>query len=879
MRLERLTEGARGVLEAAFSGALESRQQGVEPLHLLHALLEQEGGIAPDLLAHLGVTVGALRTQVDERLAQLPTADHVAPSDQYISRELTNVLTAAEKAADSRKDRYVAVEHLLLGLLQERSPAKDLLEDSGVRAQALEKSLESLRMQGQTVDSREHEKELKSLEKYSRDLTALAREHQLDPVIGRDDEVRRVIQILSRRTKNNPVLIGDPGVGKTAIVEGLAERIVQGDVPEGLKEKTIAALDMGSLLAGSKFRGEFEERLKAVVKEVEKSEGRVVLFIDEMHTLVGAGATEGGAMDASNLLKPGLARGTLHCIGATTTDEYRKHIEKDPALERRFQPVPVQEPTVEDTISILRGLKERYELHHGVEIHDSALVAAATLTARYIPDRHLPDKAIDAVDEAASMVRLSLDSRPPAVDQLVRRIRQLEVERVSLKKESDPASKERLSRLERELANLREQEDKLLARWRKEKAKVDEVRQVRKLLDQAKIEETEAERAGDLEKVARVRYGKIPELQKNLEKITGSAKKASTSDQNLLHEEVDAEDIAQVVSKWSGVPVARMMQGEMQRLLGMEAALKQRIVGQDEAIAAVARAVRRSRSGLADPNRPMGVFLFLGPTGVGKTFLAQTLAEFLFHDSKAMVRIDMSEYMEKHSVARLIGAPPGYVGYEEGGQLTEAVRRRPYTVILFDEVEKAAPEVMNVLLQLLDEGRMTDGKGHTVDGRNTLVIMTSNLATEALRSELPEDQKRAAVDKALRSFFRPEFLNRVDDVILFHSLTSKDIEGIVDLQLQAVEARLKDRRIRLRASNEAKKLLAEAGFDSEFGARPLRRTIQRLVVDPLTTKLLEGDIRDGTEVTLDVKDGVLRVQGASATRKAKSETPSPPTAA
>ncbi len=870
MRLDRLTDGARSALEQAFRFALEARHQGVEPLHLLLALLEEEGGIIPDLLSGQGVNLQALRTQVEERIAQFPSADHVAPAEQYISRELGNVLTAAEKAAESQKARYVAIEHLLLGLLKERSSAKEVLEDSGARTGAVEKALEALRAQGQTVDSREHEKELKALEKFSRDLTALAREHKLDPVIGRDDEIRRVIQILARRTKNNPMLIGDPGVGKTAIVEGLALRIVQGDVPESLKDKTIAALDMGAMLAGSKFRGEFEERLKSVVKEVEKSDGRVVLFIDEMHTLVGAGATEGGAMDASNLLKPALARGTLHCIGATTTDEYRKHIEKDPALERRFQPVPVQEPSVEDTISILRGLKDRYELHHGVQIHDSALVAGATLSARYLPDRHLPDKAIDAIDEAASMVRLSLDSRPPEIDQLVRRIRQLEVEKVSLKKESDPASKERLSRLERELANLREQEDKLLAKWKKEKEKVDEIRRVRKELEHARIDEAEAERAGDLETVARLRYGKVPELQRQIEALTAKAK-SGPSQENLLREEVDEEDVAQVVSKWSGVPVARMMQGEMQRLLKMEATLKSKIVGQDEAIAAVSRAVRRSRSGLADPSRPMGVFLFLGPTGVGKTYLAQTLAEFLFHDAKALVRIDMSEYMEKHSVARLIGAPPGYVGYEEGGQLTEAVRRRPYTVVLFDEVEKAAPEVMNVLLQLLDEGRLTDGKGHTVDCRNTLVIMTSNLATEALRSGAPEAESRAEVDKALRSFFRPEFLNRLDDVVLFHALTPTDIEGIVDLQLDAVASRLKERRIHLTATPAAKTLLAEAGFDPEFGARPLRRTIQRLVVDALTTKLLEGEIRDGEDVVVDVKDGVLKVVLSSSTRRSKSE--------
>ncbi len=858
MKLERLTDAARGALERAFSLALEHRHQAVEPAHLLLSLLDEEGGMVPGLLGGLSVDLSRLRNSTEDALAREPVAEHVAPAEQYLSKDLANALDAAEKAAQAKKDRYVAVEHLLLGLLKTPSPVKGLLESSGVSVAGVEKALAGLRAPGETVDSRDREKQYKALEKYSRDLTALARSHKLDPVIGRDDEIRRVIQILSRRTKNNPVLIGDPGVGKTAIVEGLAQRIAQGDVPEGLKDKTVAALDLGALLAGSKFRGEFEERLKGVLKDVERSDGRVILFIDEVHTLVGAGAVEGGAMDASNLLKPALARGTLRCVGATTTEEYRKYIEKDAALERRFQPVVVREPSVEDAISILRGLKERYELHHGVRIHDSALVAAATLSARYIPDRHLPDKAIDVIDEAASMVRLSLDSRPPEIDQLTRRIRQLEVERVSLKKENDAASRERLSALERELSNLKEEESQLLARWKKEKEKVDVIRRLQEELDRARTEESEAERVGDLEKVARLRYGTIPEIQRQLEAKVREVNQGPGGE-SLLREEVDEEDVAQVISKWSGVPVARMMEGEMQRLLTMEEVLRERVVGQDEAIEAVSRAVRRARSGLADPNRPMGVFLFVGPTGVGKTYLAQTLADYLFHDPKAMVRIDMSEYMEKHSVARLIGAPPGYVGYEEGGQLTEAVRRRPYTVLLLDEVEKAAPEVMNVLLQLMDEGRLTDGQGRTVDFRNTLVIMTSNLGTELFREEHSDAERRALVEKALRGFFRPEFLNRLDDVVLFHALARSEIVKIVELQLKGVEARLAERRIRLAVTSEAKQLLADAGFDPEFGARPLKRTLQRLVVDPLTTRILEGEVPDGSEVEVGVHGGAIHL--------------------
>ncbi len=855
MHLDRLTDAAREALEAAFRRAAELRHAAVEPDHLLAALLAAPDGPATALLRAVGAPLDRLSAAVDESLARHPTADHVAPSDQYLSRELTQALDAAEAEAARRKDRYTTVDELLLGLLSVPSAARDLLEKFGAGRAALEAALEKVRGAGRPVGSRSEEAQYQALEKYGRDLTVLARDRKLDPVVGRDEEIRRVIQILSRRTKNNPVLIGDPGVGKTAVVEGLALRIAAKDVPDALREQRIVALDLGSLLAGAKFRGEFEERLKAVLREVEGSEGRVILFIDELHTLVHAGATEGGALDASNLLKPALARGTLHCIGATTTQEYRRYIEKDAALERRFQPVPVAEPTVEDTISILRGLKERYELHHGVRILDSALVAAATLTARYIPDRHLPDKAIDAVDEAASGVRLDLDSRPGELDQLTRRIRQLEIERTALSKEKDPASRDRLVPLGRELAGLKERETALQAQWTREKEQVERLRALRGDLDKARAEEERAERSGDLESAARLRYGRVPELQKELERLARSASGAAAS--GMLREEVGEEDVAQVVSRWSGIPVSRMLQGERERLLRMEDELRLRVVGQDEAVAAVAKAVRRSRSGLADPNRPMGTFLFVGPTGVGKTELAKALAAFLFHSERALVRIDMSEYMERHTVARLVGAPPGYVGYEEGGQLTEAVRSRPYTVVLFDEVEKAHGDVVNVLLQLMDDGRLTDGQGRTVDFRNTLVIMTSNLGTEQLADASSDEERRRRIEPALRAHFRPEFLNRIDEVVIFHTLTAPEIESIVDLQLAQVEARLKDRRVALHASNAAKKFLAARGFDPDFGARPLKRTIQRLVVDPLTERLLAGGIADGATVEVGLKSGEI----------------------
>ncbi len=859
MKLERLTDASRAALERGFARAAELRHAAVEPEHLLRALLEEPEGPTAQLILGLGIAPEKVLVALEARLAQLPTAEHVAPADQYISRSLQAVLEAAEAEAAKRKDRYTSVELLFLALLTARSEAKEILADAGLRRAAVEEELKNLRGANRHVERRTEEQEYRALQKYSRDLTELARERKLDPVIGRDDEIRRVLQILSRRTKNNPVLIGDPGVGKTAVVEGLALRVAARDVPDSLKEKRILSLDLGALVAGAKFRGEFEERIKAVLGEIERAEGRIVLFIDELHTLVHAGSTEGGALDASNLLKPALARGTLHCIGATTIQEYRKYIEKDAALERRFQPILVAEPSVEDTISILRGLRERYELHHGVAIHDAALVAAAALSSRYIPDRHLPDKAIDAVDEAASMVRLAVDSRPPELDQISRRLRQLEIEKTALAKEKDAASQDRLSRLEREMANLRERETQLSVRWKKERAALEELRTLRRELEGAKAKEEEAERTGDLESAARLRFGTVPELQKRLEEQTKAAEGGPDA---LLKEEVTESDVAEVIAKWSHVPVSRLLEGETARLLGMEEELRKRVIGQDEAVTAVAQAVRRSRSGLADPNRPMGSFLFVGPTGVGKTELAKALASFLFHSEKALVRLDMSEYMEKHTVARLLGAPPGYVGYEEGGQLTEAVRTRPYTVILFDEVEKAHPDVVNVLLQLLDDGRLTDGQGRTVDFRQALVIMTSNLGTDRLAEAKDEEDRARIVQEALRGFFRPEFLNRLDDIVVFHPLSEEQILAIVDLQVAQVESRLKERRIRIALTAAARAKLAEVGYDPQFGARPLKRSVQRLLVDPLTLAMLSGKIPDGSEVHVELRRDQLELRAA-----------------
>jgi len=852
LRFEKMTVKAQEAVQSAQEVAAHHENQQIEPIHLLAALVAQTDGVVPPLLARLGIHTEALIQEIEREIGRLPKVQGFA--EQHMGRPLNDVLEQAFKEADSFKDEFVSTEHLLLAIAKrDRDPAGQLLKRQGTSHEAILQALAGVRG-NQRVTSQHPEATYAALEKYARDLTELARKQKLDPVIGRDEEIRRVMQILARRTKNNPVLIGEPGVGKTAIVEGLAQRIITGDVPDVLKTKRIVALDLAALVAGAKFRGEFEDRLKAVLKEITEAEGQIILFIDELHTLVGAGAAE-GAMDASNMLKPALARGELRAIGATTLNEYKKHIEKDPALERRFQPVLVSEPSVEDTIAILRGLKERYEVHHGVRIKDSAIIAAATLSNRYISDRFLPDKAIDLIDESAASLRMQIDSLPVEIDEIERRILQLEIERQALLKESDAHSQERRAQIEKELAKLKEESSAKKARWQNEKEAIGKIRKLKEQIEQLKAEGERYERAGELAKVAEIRYGKIAaaerELQQAQQRFASVQKNAP-----MLKEEVDEEDIAKLVSKWTGIPAGRLLEGEAQKLVHMEERLRQRVVGQDDALARVANAVRRSRAGLSDGKRPIGSFIFLGPTGVGKTELARALAEFLFDDEKLMIRIDMSEYMEKHSVSRLIGAPPGYVGYEEGGQLTEQVRRHLYSVILFDEIEKAHPDVFNVLLQILEDGRLTDGKGRTVDFRNTVLVMTSNVGSTAIAELAGKDPERARKEamEALRTSFRPEFINRIDEIVIFNPLGKEQLGKIVGLLMKNVEKLLAERQITLELKPAAQELLLREGYDPAYGARPLRRTIQRLIQDPLALEILEGAVLPGDHVVVD-RDG------------------------
>src|SRR5215469_9317444 len=868
LRFEKLTVKAQEALQDAHEVAARHENQEITPLHLLSALASQADGVVPPLLARLGIRKEALSGEVEREIGRLPRVHGF--SDQRLGRSLNDALERAFKEADNFKDEYVSTEHLFLAIAsQDRDPAGQLLKKMGASHEAILQALTGVRGT-QRVTSQNPEATYEALEKYARDLTELARKSKLDPVIGRDEEIRRVMQILARRTKNNPVLIGEPGVGKTAIVEGLAQRIVSGDVPDVLKTKRLVALDLAALVAGAKFRGEFEDRLKAVLKEITEAEGQIILFIDELHTLVGAGAAE-GAMDASNMLKPALARGDLRAIGATTLNEYKKHIEKDPALERRFQPVLVAEPTVEDTIAILRGLKERYEVHHGVRIKDAAILAAATLSNRYISDRFLPDKAIDLIDEAAASLRMQIDSLPVEIDEIERRILQLEIERQALLKETDAHSKERRGQIEKELAKLKEDSSARKARWQAEKEAITKIRKQKEQIEQLKAEEQRYERAGELAKVAEIRYGKIAaaerELQQAQERFAAVQKNAP-----MLKEEVGEEDIAKLVSKWTGIPAGRLLEGEAQKLVHMEERLGQRVVGQGHALARVANAVRRSRAGLSDAKRPLGSFIFLGPTGVGKTELARALAEFLFDDKKLMIPIDMSEYMEKHSVSRLIGAPPGYVGYEEGGQLTEQVRRHPYSVVLFDEIEKAHPDVFNVLLQILEDGRLTDGKGRTVDFRNTVLVMTSNVGSTAISELAGKDPERARKEamEALRAAFRPEFLNRVDEIVIFNPLGKEQLAKIVGLLLKNVDRLLAERQITFELKPAAEELLLREGYDPAYGARPLRRTIQRLIQDPLALQILEGKVlpEDHVRVERDGQKDIMRFERVPAKKPA-----------
>jgi ATP-dependent Clp protease ATP-binding subunit ClpB len=851
MDLNRFTEKAQEALQNSQKLAARYDHQQVESEHLLLALLDQDKGLAPAILGKAGVSLDALLVRAQREIEKLPRVSG-STSPPYVGPRLHKLLAQAETEARSLKDEFFSIEHLLLAMTEDKGPAGTIFKEFGVSRERLLSSLKEVRG-SQRVTSQNPEETYQALEKFGRDLTQYARLGKLDPVIGRDEEIRRVIQVLSRRTKNNPVLIGEPGVGKTAIVEGLAQRVIRGDVPEGLKEKRVVALDMGALIAGAKYRGEFEERLKAVLKEVTSSEGRIILFIDELHTVVGAGKAE-GAMDAGNLLKPMLARGELHCIGATTLDEYRKHIEKDAALERRFQPVLVDQPTVEDTISILRGLKEKYELHHGVRIKDAALVSAAVLSNRYISDRFLPDKAIDLVDEAAAKLRTEIDSMPTELDEALRRVMQLEIEKQALKKEIDAASKDRLGKLDKELANLKAESDALKARWLNEKQGVQQLQTIREQIEEVKRNIEIAERQYDLNRAAELKYGKLPELENKLKAAEESTQREA--DGRLVKEEVGEEDIAAVVSRWTHIPVTRLLEGEKEKLLRLEEVLHERVIGQEEAVTAVAEAVIRARSGLKDPQRPIGSFIFLGPTGVGKTELARALAQFLFDDEKAMIRVDMSEYQEKHTVSRLVGAPPGYVGFEEGGQLTEAVRRRPYCVILFDEIEKAHHDVFNVLLQVLDDGRLTDSQGRTVDFKNTIVVMTSNIGSQRILQykgghvgEVYDRMKETVIDE-LKKQFRPEFLNRVDDVIVFHSLTENNLKKIVEIQLKLLQARLDERKITLRLSDDAKAHLVRQGYDPTYGARPLKRALQKQIETTLSRMILKGEIRDGQTVDI-----------------------------